>query len=56
MKVVNQSVTQPGNYIQANDVNIYYEVSGVGDPLILLHGGTLTSQMWENHIPTLVLW
>lgn len=22
MKVVDQSVTQPGNYIQANDVNI----------------------------------
>lgn len=43
--------TQPGDYVQANGLNIYYEMDGVGEPLILLHGGTLTSRMWEDHIP-----
>lgn len=37
--------------VQANGLNIYYEMYGVGEPLILLHGGTLTSRMWEHHIP-----
>ena len=43
--------TQQGDYVQANGLNVYYEMYGVGEPLILLHGGTLTSKMWEDHIP-----
>ena len=42
---------QKGDYVRANGLNIYYEMYGVGEPLILLHGGTLTSRMWERHIP-----
>jgi pimeloyl-ACP methyl ester carboxylesterase len=44
---------QPGAYVQANGVNIYYERHGVGEPLILLHGGTVTSKMWEPYLPVL---
>jgi pimeloyl-ACP methyl ester carboxylesterase len=36
-----------GHYVQANGLNIYYEECGSGKPLILLHGGTVTSQMWQ---------
>ena len=45
--------TQQGYYVQANSLNVYYEMYGVGESLILLHGGTLTSRMWEDHIPIL---
>lgn len=36
-----------GHYVQANGLNVYYEEYGSGKPLILLHGGTVTSQMWQ---------
>ncbi len=28
-----------GNYALVNGVNLYYEIHGKGQPLILLHGG-----------------
>lgn len=39
---------QPGHYVQANGLEIYYEEVGAGAPL-LLHGGTLTSSSWRAH-------
>jgi pimeloyl-ACP methyl ester carboxylesterase len=54
MTRTNIASTQQGDYVQANGLNIYYEMYGVGEPLILLHGGTLTSRMWEPHIPAFV--
>jgi len=39
-----------GHYVAANGLNIYYEEAGDGEPLILLHGGTGSSQMWQPHI------
>lgn len=41
-----------GRYIQANDLTIYYQEYGSGPPLILLHGGTVTSQMWQPSVPS----
>jgi len=32
-----------GHYVNAGDANIYYEVYGQGDPLVILHGGTFGS-------------
>jgi pimeloyl-ACP methyl ester carboxylesterase len=32
-----------GNYVQANDAKIYYEVYGKGQPVVLLHGGLFGS-------------
>ena len=37
--------------MQANGINIYVEQSGSGEPLLLLHAGTLNLNSWENHIP-----
>ena len=42
--------TQPGHYIQANGLDIYYEEYGQGQPLLLLHGGLLTSGSWKPYL------
>ena len=44
--------TPHGKIVHANGLDIYYEEHGTGDPLLLLHGGTLTCRQWDNHIPT----
>lgn len=46
--------TQPGQYIQVNGLKMYYEEYGNGKPLILLHGGTVTSQMWQPFLSKFV--
>lgn len=40
------------NSVAANGLQIHYEESGEGSPLILLHGGTGTGQEWAPLIPT----
>jgi len=42
---------QPGHYVSANGLRIYYEDHGQGGPLVLVHGGTASSQMWHGQIP-----
>jgi len=36
--------------VSVNDKNIYYEVYGEGEPLIFLHGYSLTSTSWKPYI------
>ena len=39
-------------YVEANGLNMYYQDSGSGSPLVLIHGGIATSGMnWESSIP-----
>jgi pimeloyl-ACP methyl ester carboxylesterase len=40
-----------GTRIEANGLRVYYEVHGEGEPLLLIHGGTATSQAWASHLP-----
>jgi pimeloyl-ACP methyl ester carboxylesterase len=47
---------QQGHYIKANELNMYYQESGSGKPLILLHGGTVSSNMWLPFLPAFVLY
>lgn len=47
-------MTQQGKYVQVNGLNMCYEEYGSGKPLILLHGGTLTSNMWQPHLSSFV--
>ena len=48
--------------INRDGVNIYYEVHGSGPPLLLTHGYSSTSGMWQGQIEALskhhklVLW
>ena len=44
---------QEGNYIETNGVKIYYEVHGEGEPLLLLHGFTISGKSWEPWIEDL---
>jgi pimeloyl-ACP methyl ester carboxylesterase len=45
-------VSSVGTYVEASELRVYYEVYGKGEPLLLSHGGTTTSQFWASHLPT----
>jgi len=40
-----------GTHIEANGLQVYYEVHGEGKPLLLIRGGTATSQASASHLP-----
>ncbi|HUI89605.1 MAG TPA: alpha/beta hydrolase [Anaerolineales bacterium] len=42
-----------GKYANVNGLNMYYEVYGKGQPLLLLHGGFGTISMFDAILPTL---
>jgi pimeloyl-ACP methyl ester carboxylesterase len=42
-----------GQYAEVNGVNLYYETHGSGRPLILLHGGLGSGEMFGPVLPTL---
>ena len=50
---MNQSLSNDqGMFVQVNGLRMYYETYGAGTPLILLHGGLTTCQMWAPVIPS----
>src|SRR5271168_2872782 len=40
-------------YAPVNGLNLYYEIHGTGEPLILLHGGLGSTEMFREILPTL---
>jgi len=40
-----------GSYVSTNGLKIHYQEYGEGEPLLLLHGGSLTSGSWKSFIP-----
>jgi pimeloyl-ACP methyl ester carboxylesterase len=40
-------------YVSANDVELYYELTGTGDPLVLVHGGWSDHANWQTVAPAL---
>jgi pimeloyl-ACP methyl ester carboxylesterase len=50
MTASQDTAAQRGRVIQADGVNIYYEVNGAGEPLVLFHAGTLTGDMWQPYL------
>ena len=51
--VYTQIHAQKGSYAVVNGVKIYYEIHGEGEPLVLLHGFTMSHGMWEAWIEDL---
>ena len=47
------SLGDQGTYVQVNGLRMYYETHGVGTPVILLHGGLETCQMWAPVVSVL---
>jgi pimeloyl-ACP methyl ester carboxylesterase len=48
-----KSVPTKKGYVQANGVNYYYEIHGRGEPMLLLHGGLGSIELFEPSIPML---
>ncbi|HSC07034.1 MAG TPA: alpha/beta hydrolase, partial [Steroidobacteraceae bacterium] len=44
------AASQGGHVIDANGLSFYYEVHGEGQPLLLLHAGSLTGDMWQPYV------
>ena len=44
---------EKGNYAEVNGLNLYYEIHGTGEPLILLHGGLGATEMFSDVLPGL---
>jgi pimeloyl-ACP methyl ester carboxylesterase len=42
-----------GAYAEVNGINLYYETHGAGKPMILLHGGLASGEMFGPILPTL---
>jgi pimeloyl-ACP methyl ester carboxylesterase len=42
-----------GKFITANGLKVYYQDTGKGHPLILLHGATDTHKLWDPHLNVL---
>jgi len=40
-------------FVEANGLRVYYEAWGAGEPLVLLHGATVTHAMWAPLLPAL---
>ncbi|WP_422741196.1 alpha/beta fold hydrolase [Micromonospora sp. WMMD754] len=45
--------TAPGRYADVNGVHLYYETHGSGRPMILLHGGLMSGELFAPILPTL---
>ncbi len=43
-------VSDPGQYLKLNGLNIYYEIHGSGEPLLLLHGGLSHGNAWHEQV------
>ena len=50
MTLPQDTAARRGHVVRANGVNIYYEAHGQGEPLLLLHAGTLTGDMWQPYL------
>ena len=50
MSTSHHDVRNEGRYVQANGTDIYYVEAGQGEPLLLIHGGVVsTNPVWAEH-------
>jgi pimeloyl-ACP methyl ester carboxylesterase len=38
-------------FAEVNGTSLYYEITGTGFPVVLMHGGTLDTRMWDDQVP-----
>jgi len=51
---LNPVIARKAGYVKANDgVRLYYEDTGAGRPIVLIHGGGLSMGWWNKQIPGL---
>jgi pimeloyl-ACP methyl ester carboxylesterase len=50
---MHKTMSMAGEYTFVNGIDLYYEAHGTGDPLILLHGGLASTEMFKDILPTL---
>ncbi len=50
---VDTGMAQNGNYVETNGVKIFYRSIGQGEPLLLLHGFTVSHVVWMRFVPRL---
>lgn len=43
-------MTQESGFADLNGADLYYQVGGKGDPLVLLHAGVADSRMWDDQV------
>jgi pimeloyl-ACP methyl ester carboxylesterase len=53
MTTTHEAPPRNGHYIDVGGVRTYYEVTGTGDRLILLHGGLCPAETWDAQTATL---
>lgn len=53
MTTTQTTSTRNGDYVDVDGVRTYYESSGSGDPLVLLHGGLCTAETFDAQVPAL---
>jgi pimeloyl-ACP methyl ester carboxylesterase len=53
MQAETTDVKTPGQYADVNGINLYYEIHGAGRPLVLLHGGLGSGEMFGPVLPLL---
>ena len=55
MSATNETQGTPGTgaYAEVNGINLYYEIHGAGRPLVLLHGGLGSGEMFGPVLPAL---
>jgi pimeloyl-ACP methyl ester carboxylesterase len=44
------TATAPGHTVRVNGTDIFYRTYGRGEPLLLMHGGTVTGDSWQPYI------
>jgi pimeloyl-ACP methyl ester carboxylesterase len=52
--IIGSACAQRGSWAAVNGARLYYEQSGEGPDVVLIHGFSLDTRMWEPQVPALI--